>query len=1152
MGFLKLGEPISISKIEEYNPESPIIDDDVVDDFKKTAQHLKKIAPKAKDFLYFVATIIHAAEASAYNENGEPKLTKSGEPVSVGWDKDWRWISNDESIKPYRNANHDIFPESALLEVVAGEDIPAYKKWVGKPLCIDHKSSSVDHVRGFIVDTYYDAQRKRVVALCALDKINFPDLARKVSTGYSNNVSMGTGVSTAVCTDCLRQAKTEADFCNHMRTKNSYGEINLGLNPIELSIVVTPADAKAKIKHVIASMQNYLNLRNEQIKSAKTDFHFNLGSSSSESDDTNNLNFGGSYSSVDDLEAEILESLKILKETMHKDKSEDIDSSAADSLDDTQTFEVSSISPPVARFASQDDSLALMNRLHQLESNFFEMKDKFNQLTSNKEKEMSGKLQNRTAYFQGGGGVNEPTPGKRKYEVESENEDLRSEDKHMKVEPNSMGGDSGMHPGVKSVPMSELERKKMLARAELEDRAMRRAAALESAKASLEKSSYFQGGGDVNEPTPGKRKYEVDPLNEKLRKEDKHMVGQKPFPGVGDVDGLHPSPESADEKDELKRKQKLSRAGYKATFHKKASEGDSVWRVSNGDKVVFAATVDQLTDGKADLFYNQVATKEFGAKLMSKVVASGPASIKIKKVSQELPEAPPAEPAAPAPEATPEVSQSMDVKDMDMGGDGDPKEQLKVTLEKIQELSSDAIEAFRALADEKAEMGDAPLTASAYNKALFKLRKELHGELSQSFREVIAELKDYEAELTTLADVHAKGLTKQAQKEVLADSTKSALADARAAIADGFELMGAFTSYLRSTQAILKKAEAEEAEAADEYSADDLTAMLGDGMQAEDMESDDADPMLSADDIHSLDSDLADLDSMMDDDWSADDEQSGEDDSDASDEEDSDDADDMDAVVQTPDGTKVELKDGTKVVSASFDLTTPAGRKAYRAKLASEALEMSSLLHDAHKHDDQDLDLEYKTELAHIETLEEQHDAMMETLAHTAKVKKEAETIRQLVAEGSLDESDLDELVARGLDKEALDYYKKYFSQTEGGSEFAAELVKEHVKAEMQKDLELHKAKVQRAFALANKMASRGMCAKTESGISTQVDQLMTFDDVQFNAIRQMVENQPVKTATAGVMPQVGISNGLSESDSSSLVDQLSGLFSTPGNRRQF
>jgi hypothetical protein len=53
----------------------------------------------------------------------------------------------------------------AILEKVAGEDIPAYKKWVGKPLCIDHKSSSVDHVRGFIVDTYYDAQRKRVVAL---------------------------------------------------------------------------------------------------------------------------------------------------------------------------------------------------------------------------------------------------------------------------------------------------------------------------------------------------------------------------------------------------------------------------------------------------------------------------------------------------------------------------------------------------------------------------------------------------------------------------------------------------------------------------------------------------------------------------------------------------------------------------------------------------------------------------------------------------------------------------------------------------------------------------------------------------------------------------------------------------------------------------
>ena len=92
------------------------------------------------------------------------------------------------------------------------ELIKAYKKWIGKPLCVDHKSNSVDHARGFIVDTYYDRDLKRVVALCALDKTNYPELAHEVSTGYQNAVSMGTGVENAICYDCGTVARAEARF----------------------------------------------------------------------------------------------------------------------------------------------------------------------------------------------------------------------------------------------------------------------------------------------------------------------------------------------------------------------------------------------------------------------------------------------------------------------------------------------------------------------------------------------------------------------------------------------------------------------------------------------------------------------------------------------------------------------------------------------------------------------------------------------------------------------------------------------------------------------------------------------------------------------------------------------------------------------------
>src|SRR5690606_33356546 len=133
-----------------------------------------------------------------------------GKPLTVTWEKvgdGIKWKCSDPSVKPYKNANSDIFPESELKL--------AYKKWIGRPLCLDHKSSSVDMIRGVIVDTFWDDKRKRIIALCALDKKNYPDLARKVAAGYAANVSMGTGVSVAVCTEegCHRAARVASDFC---------------------------------------------------------------------------------------------------------------------------------------------------------------------------------------------------------------------------------------------------------------------------------------------------------------------------------------------------------------------------------------------------------------------------------------------------------------------------------------------------------------------------------------------------------------------------------------------------------------------------------------------------------------------------------------------------------------------------------------------------------------------------------------------------------------------------------------------------------------------------------------------------------------------------------------------------------------------------
>lgn len=223
----------------------------------KIAQKYKKLIPKPDDFLIAQAIMMHAAEASLIDqETGEPIKNARGESVSGKFisisdhkgKTSVRWESSD-GIKPYKNNNGDIFPEEDLLK--------AYKEWVGKPLCKDHVSNSVDGIRGIIIDTYYDPKYKRVHALFALDRKNYGELARKIEAGYATSVSMGTAVGRSICTECANVATIEPEYCIHVKNRTAFGEVNKDLSPIELSIVVTGADPNAKIKAVLAHLKQY-------------------------------------------------------------------------------------------------------------------------------------------------------------------------------------------------------------------------------------------------------------------------------------------------------------------------------------------------------------------------------------------------------------------------------------------------------------------------------------------------------------------------------------------------------------------------------------------------------------------------------------------------------------------------------------------------------------------------------------------------------------------------------------------------------------------------------------------------------------------------------------------------------------------------------
>jgi hypothetical protein len=1188
MSFIKLGELIEINGIE--NPESciPAVSAEVLENFRKTAASLKKIAPKAEDFLYFSAVMMHAAEAAGLNDDGTPKLNARGEQVQVGWDKrggTWRWTSNDPSIKPYKNSNGDIFPEEELVK--------AYKKWVHKPLCIDHKSSSVDHTRGFIVDTYYDRSLKRVIALCALDKANYPELARKVSTGMQTAVSMGTAVGRAICSDCATVARAEADFCDHMRRKSCYGEINVDLNPIELSIVVNGADPRANIKHIIASattLNSYVDTKVQELKKiadlqfsatfSVTDPMGNEGKQSAAHFEVDGHDLETFKKEVDGAFARLAEIAEQAKKTEQDTNDSAFNqSSGSISMDEgTSPNTDSGLAPPHARYASVDLNKISVGELLKLtatiETKLNHMKQNLDKLAKSNVHEENMSM-NKKSYYQG---TEEPTPGQAKYPKDPGHM-AYEDDKHMHGQSPfpGVGPVDGLHPSPDSAEQSnELERKKMLARAEAEERAMKRQSIVNLAKQALEdKKAYFNNGegpNNPNTPTPGKTKYPVD-KGHMAYEDDKHMHGQKPFPGVGSVDGLHPSPDSAEISDELKRKELLRRAN---TLHGRfvtASKFDgtrdinnSAWEIRLGDRLLLTASVKDLSGGRSEMMYDTINTAEFGKRLLEKVKVFGADKVStlFKNAQDPNAAAPVAAPASGPADAGPLGNSPAE----DTGKSGDPKESALEMAEKVRDMSSDLVEAVRALTGEQAEMGAdmaAPgmaATASDFSSVhMHALRGEINGSLNHAMREVVAELEEHQEELDTIVGLYDKGAVTASNEELIESLLDDATVAAKSAVADGFRLMTAFVKYARGTKAIIKRAEIEAELNALSDNEGDTTMSGGD------------DSLMAL--IDSTNSDLNSVREMMDENGepglgtdgdgegfdgleeqvSENDGLSGDGLSDLESDplaEEGDDLladDDNDLMAKKEELKDLDLKPGTTVqVTAGFN--SRASRAALRAKLAADALgsygsdptgkQDDGQLQDASKIKFYDMldtadsqattsrvpnvDNKSSDNLDVIETLPEINKAMLDLAKAPPKVRKEAEAIHKLVSEGKLDRSDLDALVAEGLDKDAVSYYKKYYGQTDGGGEFASELVKEHVKAQLEEELNRYKVKMARAYEVAYDMVDRGLCHNDKIAVASQVEEIMKFNDDSFDTLKRVVaKHSPVMRKEAGRMPQVGL-----------------------------
>lgn len=1159
MSFIKIGETTTIrsSDIKSTDEVLTTLNTSAIDQFAKTAKELRRIAPKAKDFLYFETVMMHSAEANLVDEKGNIKKDANGKDVESRWDIDkktggWKWVCSDKNIKPYANSNGDIFPESELKL--------AYKKWVGRPLCVDHKSSSVDHVRGVIVDTYYDDKLKRIIALCAADRIGYPDLCRKIETGVSNQTSMGVGCAEAHCgmDGCHKVARTEKDFCEHMKNKTGCGEINIGLSPIEISVVNQAADKKAIIYSILKSAEaidRYLNSKETLI----------TNSSLSSSD----------FSQLEkDLE-KAQESLNKLKEGLSefKEKEEDdseeetesakednndagVENMAETDLENTdRTFSVP------ARFATENDLdssdqkiiIAKLDDLEEKINNFI------NKLASiekpNNFSEETDMVNEKKAYFQGAGDVNEPTPGKPKYPKE-DNESIREkEDKQMLAQ--TTGPVDGLFPG------DEAKKKELQRAAEVEQRAIRRQAALNSAKEALKnKKAYFQGGGDANEPTPGKAKYPKED-NDKIRdKEDKHMTGASPFPSVGKVDGLYG--------DDLKKKELLNRASLVARFIKAAnSDGsdnaaNSGWQVYSktdaGERLILTATVGDIAGDRAALMYGSIATKEFGKNIISTIksegfekavtMIKGAQSAGLTPVHSNPPAQPskeevdaaegyavlhngayPAEfvskfptyragmkttaqavPAMPSagPGAAPDAAMTPELPADDKGNAGDPIDQVDSLIGEMDGLTADMKKAVDALKEEDTSDLDAsakPAATASVSSA--NMRKTLNGALQKGAKQAIAEMHDHIEELNLIKHVHQKSATiNKDDAEFVATVISDAISDAKTTTANVYKLMSAFVKYARGTDALIKKAteEAKMNKSAQDAgnpnedwkkTIEDLkkanpAPKPEDKFEAKPAPQDPAKPATPPPIFEA------------------------------------DDSNDVVSFEVSPDGKMTGTADKLSDVKASEDLNTPEGRAVMRAKIAQKGLKFSDMLGKAHPKGGvmvPGLDSKPTGDLAKVEDLEEIHDKMLGIAEIvTPKVRQAAEQIQKLVVAGRINpETDFDGLVAQGLDSAAVSYWKKFWGEAkDGGSQFASELVKSVEKKKMAEEAEKARVKTARAYELAHDMVERGMIGSNREAITEQVNDILTWNDASFDSFKKVIANSKSQVKTAGLLPVVG------------------------------
>jgi hypothetical protein len=252
----KLGSVLYITKTAASATEL-LIDRPLVED-------QKVIEGKNPEFLYFVAKAIAAGDEGPIDKNGHRE--------------------------PNYNGNADFFPKKEIES--------AYQTFIGKGIYLDHNASSVMYSVGKIIDAFPtvdpDNGEWSISCLAKIDQKLHPEIARKVSTGELNTVSMGCSCGESKCSVCGTILRTDDDpKCEHLSPGKlmhdftaeidlpEYGihkgesvksfAINSEINFNELSLVGVPAWPRAFVTTILSNLKNAISKKASLTKEEQLD-----------------------------------------------------------------------------------------------------------------------------------------------------------------------------------------------------------------------------------------------------------------------------------------------------------------------------------------------------------------------------------------------------------------------------------------------------------------------------------------------------------------------------------------------------------------------------------------------------------------------------------------------------------------------------------------------------------------------------------------------------------------------------------------------------------------------------------------------------------------------------------------------------------------